>query len=118
MSVGSVDKQFAVMGTRQWSKGALGVSVSAPRPFETLPITYDCAYGGTDNTHSDEGPPDPFFPTPGGGGSCKNIDRVGGPPYPNTEELDRPVELGGDFAPMAFSPIGRGWMPRMKYAGT
>src|SRR4030095_11022505 len=38
---------------------------------------------------------------------------------PNTEELNRPVtSTEGDYDPMSFGAIGRGWEPRLRYAGT
>jgi len=119
MKVGPIEKEFAVVGTREWSNGVLGISVSDPRPFESLPISYDCAYGGTDTTHSDEGRTDTFPANPVGKGFWRSPEGLDGQPLPNTEQLNRPVDQpGGDFVPMALSPIGRNWMPRVTYAGT
>jgi hypothetical protein len=93
--------------------------MSDPRPFASLPLTYDNAYGGTDTTRRNEGRTDTFLLNPVGKGFWRHTDRVEGGLLPNTEQLDRPVEkIGGDYVPMAFSPIGRSWMPRRTYAGT
>jgi len=119
LKVGPVVKQFAVVGPRVWSKGVVGVSATDPQPFESLPITYDCAFGGTDRTRADRGQTDTFLPNPVGRGYWKATDGIDGRPLPNTEEADRPVQKPhGEYVPKAFSPIGRNWLPRAKLAGT
>jgi hypothetical protein len=38
---------------------------------------------------------------------------------PNTEEDNRPITIPSEsYHPMSLGPIGRGWLPRLKYAGT
>ena len=119
MKVGRVVKQFAVVGARVWRKGVIGITASEPQPFELLPITYDCAFGGTDRTQAERGRTDTFLANPVGKGYWRHTDRIDGQLLPNTEQIDRPVEKhDGDYLPMAFSPIGRNWLPRMKFAGT
>jgi hypothetical protein len=45
---------------------------------------------------------------------------VDGTPLPNTEESNQPVTMPNveKYRPMAFGPVGRGWDPRAKLAGT
>jgi hypothetical protein len=58
---------------------------------------------------------------PVGRGFHKHLksDWVDGKPLPNTEELNRPVTRPDEaYLAMAFGPVGRGWEPRLRYAGT
>jgi len=114
-------KTFNVVGNRHWQAGMSGVSASEPEPFTIMPITYDRAFGGVDNKHEDPAKHAAFMRNPAGKGFHKHLksEWVDGAPLPNTEELNRPVtSTDGDYAPMSFGPIGRGWEPRYRYAGT
>ena len=114
-------KTFAVVGDRHWRNGATGVTASAPEPFTVMPITYDRAYGGVDNKHEDPAKHAAYMRNPVGRGFHKHLksEWVDGAPLPNTEESNRPVaSTDDDYAPMSFGPIGRGWEPRYRYAGT
>jgi hypothetical protein len=119
--VGSMQKSFAVVGNRVWYAGISRISASDPEPFTVLPISYDRAFGGRDDRHEDQAKHTAFMRNPVGRGFHKQMRRewIDGAPLPNTEELNHPVsQPDGNYAPMAFGPIGRGWEPRYRYAGT
>jgi hypothetical protein len=119
LAVGAMTKRFAVMGHRRWRKQLLGITATAPEPFERLPITYDCAYGGTDRTEEAEGLTHAYAANPVGRGHWKHTDGIDGQPLPNTEELACSVEShDAQYRPQAFSPIGRNWTGRIEHAGT
>jgi hypothetical protein len=121
LRVGGTTKTFSVVGNRRWLAGASGVNVSNPEPFTVMPITYDLAFGGVDNKHEDPAKHAAFMRNPVGKGFHKHLksEWVDGTPLPNTEEVNRPItSTDGDYAPMSFGPIGRGWEPRYRYAGT
>lgn len=119
LKVGGLAKQFAVVGNRFWYKGLAGVSASEPQPFTTLPLSYDTAFGGTDRTREADGKIDTFLANPVGRGYWRYDDLIEGQPLPSTEAIDQPIEHPtGSYRPMAFSPIGRNWAPRLSYAGT
>lgn len=121
LRVNGVSKTFAAVGNRVWQAASTGVSASAPLPFTVMPIGYDRAFGGVDNRHEDPAKHAAFMRNPVGRGFHRHLkaEWVDGSPLPNTEELNRPVERpDGDYLPMAFGPIGRGWEPRYRYAGT
>jgi len=47
ISVGSVTKELAIFGDRHWQTGTLGQkTISDPLPFNTMPLTWERAYGG------------------------------------------------------------------------
>ncbi|WP_280152284.1 DUF2169 domain-containing protein [Piscinibacter sp. XHJ-5] len=119
LRVGERVKQFAAVGDRHWRRTFGRVTASDPEPFERVGLTYDLAFGGTDDTEQAEGRADTCDSNPVGRGFWRHADRIEGRPLPNTEELDRPVsDPQGRYVPMAFSPVGRSWMPRRLYAGT
>src|SRR5690242_20589860 len=49
LRVGSMHKEFEVVGDRTWSNGIFGLTSTRPEPFEAMPISYDKAFGGVDN---------------------------------------------------------------------
>jgi hypothetical protein len=121
LRVGSLTKGFTVVGDRQWRAGLSGVSAGDPEPFTTMRISYDCAFGGVDNRHEDPAKHAAYMGNPVGRGFHKHLrsDWVDGAPLPNTEEVSRPVAApDADYRPMSFGPIGRGWEPRYRHAGT
>lgn len=121
LRVGAWQKSFAVTGDRTWQAGAGGISASRPAPFVKRPISYDGAFGGADVRHEDPAQHAWFERNPVGKGFHRHLRAqwIDGAPMPDTERLDQPVTApDGDYEPMSFGPIGRGWQPRMGYAGT
>lgn len=121
LRVNGITKSFTVVGNRHWRAGVSGVTSSDPEPFTVMPISYDTAFGGVDNRHEDQAKHAAFMRNPVGKGFHKHLrsDWVDGAPLPNSEELNQPVmQPQGTYAPMSLGPIGRGWEPRYRYAGT
>ena len=119
LKVGSLVKQFAVVGPRVWKSGVRGIIAGDPQPFESIPITYDRAFGGTDRTNANRGRTATFVANPVGVGYYSSTEQINDKAMPNTEQVARPVTRpDGDYAPMAFSPVGRNWTPRSSFAGT
>ncbi|WP_341317004.1 DUF2169 domain-containing protein [Paraburkholderia sp. IMGN_8] len=121
LRVGDWSKRFAVVGPRHWEYRPLNPVASSPGPFVKQPLSYDFAFGGTDNRHKDPAEHVAFMPNPVGCGFHKHMrmDWIDGAPLPHTEESERGVsDPRGSYRPMAFGPIGRGWSTRSCYAGT
>ena len=121
LKVGASTKSFAVVGDRHWEADMNGIRASRPQPFVVKPISYDTAFGGVDFNHEDPAQHAAYMPNPIGRGFHKHLQHewVNGKPLPNTEELNQPVSNPDEgYIPMAFGPIGRGWEPRYRYAGT
>ncbi len=121
LKLGPITKTFDVVGDRLWQVGnAIGPG-AAIQPFERMPITYDRAFGGVDDFHPDPSRHSAFMQNPIGRGYHQVLDAalVDGSPMPNTEDPRCPVvEPDGDYRPLSFGPIGRGWSPRLALAGT
>src|SRR5690606_10490705 len=121
IKVGRVAKVFNVVGDRRWEAGIGGIAPGHPTPFVRKAITYDVAFGGTDRFSDDPADHDAYMPNPCGIGFRKGLTTgpINGTPVPSTEERDNPVRSPlGRYRPMSFGPVGRGWEPRYKLAGT
>jgi hypothetical protein len=121
LNVGSLRKSFDVVGNRVWQAGALYIAASKPKPFTTMPISYNNAFGGVDRSQEDP-LKHHYYPLNHAGvgyheyTSGKYMD---GKPLPNTEESGQRISNPkGKYRPMAFGPVGRAWQPRPKWAGT
>ena len=121
VKVGRVAKAFNVVGDRVWESGLSGIGPSFAKPFTKKTFSYDVAYGGTDRFSDDESDHDAYMQNPSGIGYRKSITSgsIDGTQVPNTEERKNPIKSPiGDYKPMSFGPIAKGWQSRAKYAGT
>ena len=121
LRVGNWSKTFAVVGPRQWECGMAGVGSTPPGVFVRQPISYDVAFGGVDLLHEDPAQHAAFMANPVGRGFHRHmrVEWVEGRPLPATEEIDHAVRApDGNYRPMALGPVGRGWDPRHRFAGT
>lgn len=121
LKIGRVEKSFKVVGDRIWESPSFSIGRSLPQAFLKMPITYDRAYGGCDNFHPDPSKHCAFMQNPVGKGFHEHLESrfVHGTPLPNTEEIKKTVTMPrGDYRPMSFGIVGRGWEPRLRYAGT
>jgi hypothetical protein len=119
LRLGSMTKQFEVVGHRRWTRGVAGATSSAAEPFERMPIGYANAFGGTDRTDERQRQVHTYLANPVGRGFGKHPEHYLDQPLPNTEEPGHAVETPtGDYRPLAFGPIGRNWTPRLQYVGT
>jgi hypothetical protein len=102
LTVGDVDKSLLVTGDRGRSGRASA--------FTKMPIIYERAYGGTD----DQGGLDQRNPVGVGYHGARSADPAVQTTLPNVE-----YPLGaGRTEPAGFGPVGRGWKPRIDFAGT
>lgn len=115
LSVGKVSKTIRVFGNRQWNNGL----ISQAEPFKTMALIYEKAYGGEDNTKTDE--PETYEKNPLGLGFNKHrsIQEMDGQSLPNLED---PNNLIADYKdapiPACFAFSSPAWQPRVKFAGT
>ena len=114
-------KQALVTGDREWVRYPGGIAPSKPRPFGALPLVWDRAFGGSDSSHERISK---------NGSEIRNLVGVGfhlnsdsqttlGKPLPNIERMDGVMRSWADKPePIGFGPVGRGWQPRIAFAGT
>lgn len=116
-----IEKRAVVTGDRHWERGGLAIQASEPRRFESLPLVWDRAFGGSDGSHREHSKH---------GSELRNLVGVGfhlngdaetilGKPLPNIELPSRQMSSWSDKPePIGFGPIGRGWQPRITFGGT
>ena len=121
VKIGEVRKTFSVIGPRRWINGVGGLRPSAPEPFVSAEVTYGEAFGGTDISGGDPKSHVACRANPVGRGFAPKTPakELEGLALPSTEEPGRSIKSPGDrLKPMALSPVGRSWPPRVDYAGT
>jgi hypothetical protein len=113
MQVGAIKKTLRVTGDRVWQIGALTSRISAPEPFEKMPLTYERAYGGRDESD----PKKPAWETRNPVGvSFRSLNEK---PLPNVEDPRHLIGLWSrQTRPAGFGPLAAHWQPRVKYGGT
>jgi hypothetical protein len=109
--VGGLAKTLDVFGDRYWKKGfAGGCSISEPRAFSEMPLTWQNGFGGPG-----------FAANPLGKGFAELTDKSGVSVrlLPNVEWPDRLIASPGDRPPPAgFGTIGPDWLQRRPKMGT
>lgn len=118
LHVGGVYRAARVFGDRVWRQSATATTMTSPEPFAMMPVVWERAYGGFDET--DQGR---VFEArnPVGTGFRDKSGELGldGVPLPNVEDPRALITTWRDRpAPVGFGPIGEHWMPRRDYAGT
>ena len=86
-----------------------------------MPITYDNAWGGIDTLDPEEKLPGAYLRNPVGTGwaQTKNQRLIPGLRCPTRRRsARRSASPFGDYTPMSFGPMGRGWPGRIEYGGT
>lgn len=125
IQVGALCKELGVIGDRHWVRRSGGFTISSIKPFETLPLIYENAFGGWDRRSSD--PANHGFEprnTVGKGFYLAGDERL-------NEKSETPLWLPNIENPSALiqsisdrpAPVGCGftlphWQPRSHLAGT
>ena len=120
LRVGALQKVVRVVGDRIMTRTLGRHSISSPVAFETMPLLYERAFGGTDLREPIPGVArcEPRNPVGQGFRDPKlaEDDRV---QLPNLEDPQRPFKGYGDTPPPAgFGFIAPNWQPRAALAGT
>jgi len=121
LKIGAWSKMFDVIGHREWVNLGLKPVPTHPHPFVRQPFSYDTAYGGTDHLDPENETPDSYPANPVGTGwsDGRNPSKLPGLPLPNTQAIGEEISSPyGDYTPVSFGPVGRGWPKRLPYAGT
>ena len=119
LRVGKLDRRLRVFGDRTWrfaTKFSLIPAITPPEPFVTMDLVYERAFGGIDGDSA-------LY--------CKEnligVGFIGKIAYQTVHETALPnLEDPQDLItspktrpkPVGFGFYGRGWMPRLAYAGT
>ncbi len=119
--VGDASQSAVVFGNRKWDT-IFGISrIVGPVPFERIPLTWENAFGGFDNSAEAEKNWEGQFDNPVGKGflARKTGRPIAGTPLPNIEHIEHRMRGPKDrLTPVGFCPVAPSWHPRMQYAGT
>ncbi len=119
LSVGSLSKAVRVTGDRQWERRWGALRASPPQPFERVPLVYERAFGGTDDSPEAGPESEPTNPVGAGFRGRKSALPAEGARLPNVEDPARPMSRPDDRPPPAgFGFVAPNWQPRLSYAGT
>jgi hypothetical protein len=114
-------KEAQVTGNRTWTSSLWGIEASSPQHFVHMPLVWHRAFGGSDLSHNNQKLHGTELRNPVGVGFHLNNDRssILGCPLPNIEHPRALIRKWPDRPePVGFSPLGRGWMPRVRFGGT
>lgn len=115
MTVGSVQKALRVIGDRRWMRTPVGLAVTETQPVRSVPIRYERAYGGYDDSGPDVRAHRIDLRNPVGRGIFAESGRASGQPLHNFEYPSGSPEKSG---PAGFGALDSHWSPRREYAGT
>lgn len=121
LNVGPINRTIRIFGDRIWQAGFLNTKISEPQPFEKMPLVWERAFGGFDQTNDKD--PKLFMEerNPVGlGFRIKNGNKtIDGMKLPNLEDPAQLISSWKDKpAPVCFGAVCSSWEPRKSYAGT
>jgi len=119
LRVGRLEKKIRVFGDRTWrfpTRLALIPDFTSSEPFTTMDLIYERAFGGIDEAAARYCAENLV----GRGFIGKwSPDSIDGKPLPNLEDPSNLIRTWDSRPkPVGFGFYGRGWMPRLKLAGT
>ena len=125
LRVEDIVKTIRVFGDRVWrfvtdNTGHSYTEISVPQPFVKIPLRYEYAFGGKDETPEDEADHEwDERNIIGKGIVSRNSQSEDFVKLPNLEDPDNLVSAISDRPqPACFGPIPGDWQPRRAYAGT
>ncbi len=120
LRVGHVNKRLRVFGDRYWGVGFPGrLRASSPVRFERMPIIFERAFGGWDQTDPDPARQKLEPRNPIGSGFAIAERHLEGRPLPNVEHPTQLISSWSDRpAPAGLGAIASYWSPRLEWAGT
>ncbi|MCC7541556.1 MAG: DUF2169 domain-containing protein [Deltaproteobacteria bacterium] len=117
VQVGPLEKMLRVHGPRVFYRGTIGLSVTPAEAFESVPLKWELAWGGSDTGEDGKLREEPRNPV--GRGVAADPKTLVHKPAPQIETPDDPVTSArGAHAPAGLGAIGRHWVPRRGWAGT
>ncbi len=107
---GSFSYSMLVFGDRYWLKQGRDLAASEPAAFESIPLTWERAYGGKCKVETGELP---YHSNPKGRGYYLTAEQAEGRPLPNIENPACPIRTWKDQPePAGTAPYSREWSMR------
>lgn len=115
VSIGQVSKEIRVYGDRVWQEGR----ISSPKPFQTMPMVYEKAFGGTHIVDQKIQASCMHNPLGCGFAGKRSVSEMNGMPLPNLEDPKQLIRQHTDQpVPACMAYVAASWQPRSNYVGT
>ena len=117
----SLHKRAIATGERHWVRGAFGLRASDPLPFNSLPLAWHLAFGGTDRSFAEptDFRSDARNPVGRGFQANSRTEAIEGRPLPCIEHPGSRMTRWNDRPePIGFGPLPRFASERARHAGT
>jgi hypothetical protein len=121
VAVAERQKTIRVHGNRVFKSGLLGLSMSPPEPFVSMPLVYERTFGGTQFLDAEKGKFLAEARNPVGVGfkGKRSSAELKDQPAPNLEDPRKPFKGPTDKGePACYGYIAGSWMPRLQFVGT
>jgi hypothetical protein len=121
LAVGDRKKVVRVFGDRQWKSSIIGLEITPPVPFESMPLVYERAYGGEHviDKEKQEILYEARNPVGKGFVGKRSKKELIGTMLPNLEDPAQLIRKPGDQPPPAcFGFVAPSWEPRKSFSGT
>lgn len=115
LQVGNCRRSVVVFGDRYWDADSGHTRMTPTKPFTTMPLVYERAFGGMDELNGAAFEANPV----GRGFLVKRPPNEHPFPLPNLENPDHLIRTWQDRPPPAgFGVVGKTWQPRAGHLGT
>jgi len=115
LEVGKVNKTVRVFGNRVWKDGR----ITAAEPFQTMPLVYEKAFGGSHIVDENEHLLEDKNPVGTGFSGKRSISEMNDIPLPNLEDPEMLIQQHTDQPePACFAVSSPTWKPRVDFVGT
>lgn len=115
--VGPLQRALRVTGLRVWYRGASGLALTPPEPFDEVPLRWEFAWGGCDFSDPKGAVAEPRNPV--GRGVTGDPERLVHQPGPQIEEVGQPITRHPRrMTPAGVAAVAPHWEPRLGWAGT
>ena len=119
LKVAKINKILHITGDRVWKNSLIGTTLSRPQPFLKMPLIYERAFRGTDQTAKNPKYHSWYLSNPVGCGFAKKARHLIGKPAPNVEYPSSTISHWNKKPlPAGFGPIAGHWSPRRELTGT
>jgi hypothetical protein len=119
LQVGPLRKVLRVYGERKWIRSVMAWVASPPVEFEKMPLVWERAYGGKDESDPKKPALESRNPLGTGFAAHSSKERLEGLALPNLEDVRHPITAWNTRPPPAcFGFVGPHWEPRRRLAGT
>jgi len=105
LHVGELEYAMDIYGDRRWVRSGQNLVMSDPEPFESIPLTWEYAYGGKCPVEAGDLP---YHSNPFGRGFYLSEETAEDGLLPNIEDLENPVKSWQDQpVPRGVAPLSR-----------